>query len=624
LDWSPSTDPDLAGYKVYYQANYPTIPFSSVSNPVDVGNVTSTVIDGLDPNITHYFAVTVYNTAGLESDFSNVIQVSEAIPPTVSLSAPLGGTTIHGVVAVQAAASDNVAVSKVDFLVNGSTVAEVTAAPYRFSWDTSSLANGNYTLSAKAYDAAGNEGDSAPVTVTVFGDVTPPVPSFSNPAAGASLSGSVTIVANAQDDVGVSRIEIYLDGTMVQTGNLVPASYTWNTLASANGSHTLSALAYDAAGNVGSVTLSALVVNDTTAPAVLLAQPLNGSTVGGNVQVAATATDNVGVTKVEFLVNGALQSTASGAPYSFTWNTAVLANGSYQLTAKAYDAAGNVGQSAAATVTVFNDTTAPSVSLSAPLANSTVTGVLTVSASASDNVAVTKVEFYVNGVLKATSTGAPYAFSWNTAQLANGACTLSAKAYDAAGNVGQSPAVAVNVSNDLVAPAVISFSLPSVSKALNVAVLGFSASDNIGVTGYLITESATAPSAATAGWRATAPTSFTFSAAGSRTGYAWVKDAAGNVSASSSAPVLIDLTLPSITSISLSKNSSSVSFRASASDNISVTRMQLYVDNVLQKESSSGSISATWTVTYKGTHTLVVKAYDAAGNVRSQSVSFNK
>lgn len=93
------------------------------------------------------------------------------------------------------------------------------------------------------------------------------------------------------------------------------------------------------------------------------------------------------------------------------------------------------------------DTTAPTTSITAPAAGATVSGTTTVSASASDNVGVTQVEFYVDGTLKATDTTSPYSFSWDTTTAANGSHSLTSKAYDAAGNVGTSSAVSVTVSN---------------------------------------------------------------------------------------------------------------------------------------------------------------------------------
>jgi len=93
------------------------------------------------------------------------------------------------------------------------------------------------------------------------------------------------------------------------------------------------------------------------------------------------------------------------------------------------------------------DTIKPTTSITAPANGATVSGTVTVSASASDNVGVTKVEFYLDGVLKSTDTTSPYSWSWGTTGSANGSHSLTSKAYDAAGNVGTSAAVGVTVSN---------------------------------------------------------------------------------------------------------------------------------------------------------------------------------
>ena len=85
--------------------------------------------------------------------------------------------------------------------------------------------------------------------------------------------------------------------------------------------------------------------------------------------------------------------------------------------------------------------------ITAPTAGSTLTGTATLSANASDNVGVTKVEFYAGSTLIGTDTTSPYSISWNTAGVANGAYSITSKAYDAANNVGTSAGVAVTVSN---------------------------------------------------------------------------------------------------------------------------------------------------------------------------------
>jgi hypothetical protein len=123
----------------------------------------------------------------------------------------------------------------------------------------------------------------------------------------------------------------------------------------------------------------------------------------------------------------------------------------YRVTAE--DAAGNVS-AATAELKVTVDATAPTVSITAPAAAATVTGLVDVTATAADATGVTGVQFRLDGVaLGAEDTSAPYAISWNTATATNGAHNLTAVARDAAGNSTASAAVTVNVSNTSPPPA---------------------------------------------------------------------------------------------------------------------------------------------------------------------------
>lgn len=97
---------------------------------------------------------------------------------------------------------------------------------------------------------------------------------------------------------------------------------------------------------------------------------------------------------------------------------------------------------------------------------------------------------------------------------------------------------------DITAPTVTAFSIPASSTSLTVAINSFTATDIVGVTGYMVTASSTAPSSTASGWLTSAPTSYTFASSttsGAKTLYAWAKDAAGNVSASKSASVTLSL-----------------------------------------------------------------------------------
>src|SRR5262249_18809601 len=181
-------------------------------------------------------------------------------------------------------------------------------------------------------------------------DTTAPTTSVTSPVNGATISGSITISASASDNVGVARVELWRDGTLAATDTSAPYNFTWNTTASANGSHTLQTKAYDAAGNVGlSATVTVMVSNQVLT--VAITNPSNGGTVprNQNVSISASATDNVAVTKVEFYVDDNLLGTATTAPYNYPWKVPAKPGASHKVQAKAYDA---LGKTAAQAITV--------------------------------------------------------------------------------------------------------------------------------------------------------------------------------------------------------------------------------------------------------------------------------
>jgi hypothetical protein len=179
------------------------------------------------------------------------------------MSAPANGATVSGTITVSATASDNVGVVGVQFLLDGANLgAEDAASPYSVSWNTNTVGNGAHTLSARARDAAGNTA-IASVTVTVSNvDTTPPVVSISAPANGAIVSGTITVSATASDNVGVVGVQFQLDGANLGAEDSAsPYSVNWNTTTAANGAHTLSAIARDAAGNKATATVNVIVTN---------------------------------------------------------------------------------------------------------------------------------------------------------------------------------------------------------------------------------------------------------------------------------------------------------------------------------------------------------------------------
>lgn len=182
------------------------------------------------------------------------------------------------------------------------------------------------------------------------------------------------------------------------------------------------------------------------------------------------------------------------------------------------------------------DTTPPATSITSLANGATVSGTTTVTATASDNVGVTKVEFYLDSVLQSTDTTSPYGWSWNTTTTSDGSHSLTSKAYDAAGNVGTSTAVGVTVSNLDSTPPTAPSNLTATNPGKRKINLSWTASsDNVGVTGYQIWRAASAGGPFSQ--IATTP-STSYSNSGLTSGttyYYYVKatDAAGNVSAAS-------------------------------------------------------------------------------------------
>ncbi len=184
---------------------------------------------------------------------------SDTTDPTVTITSPSAGASVAGTVQIQGTATDNVAVTDIQFLVDGLVVSSAAASPFSFGLNTQAYSNGNHTLTVTASDAAGNRG-SASVAVLVNNpavtDTTPPTVTITTPVSGTSLSGNVAVRVNATDNVGVTQVSIYIDGTLKATDTTSPYSYNWNTKKVAAGVHTIKATAWDRAGNSASASVT--------------------------------------------------------------------------------------------------------------------------------------------------------------------------------------------------------------------------------------------------------------------------------------------------------------------------------------------------------------------------------
>jgi len=186
-------------------------------------------------------------------------------------------------------------------------------------------------------------------------DLLPPSVSVTAPAAGAVVTGPVTVAAQATDDAGVTAVQFKLDGADLGPEDTGPPFTTeWDARLSTEGPHTLSAVARDAAGRrTTSAPVGVTVVHDAVPPVVSITSPTPGSAVAGIVTVTTQASDDRGVAKVELWVDDTRLAVGTAAPFSFAWDTTVDAPGSHTLVARAYDGALNLATSDPVTVTVL-------------------------------------------------------------------------------------------------------------------------------------------------------------------------------------------------------------------------------------------------------------------------------
>lgn len=202
----------------------------------------------------------------------------DAEPPTapssLSGSGSVGTSTL-----IWNAATDNVGVVRYD--VHRSTVSGFTPSAATLvgsspttNFTDSGLGGGTYYYVVVAVDATGSTSvASNQIAISVASDTTAPTVSLTNPAAGATLSGTVTLSAIAQDNVGIAGVQFRLDGAAIGSEDTsAPYSLSWNSAAAANGAHELTAIARDSSNNAAqSSPLSVTVSNSTQAPSGLIA-----------------------------------------------------------------------------------------------------------------------------------------------------------------------------------------------------------------------------------------------------------------------------------------------------------------------------------------------------------------
>jgi hypothetical protein len=459
-------------------------------------------------------------------------------------------------------------------------------------------------------------------------DNTAPTVSISSPSNGASVNGTINVNANASDNIGVVGVQFMLDGVNFGAEDLsAPYSVSWNTVASTDGNHNLTAKARDLAGNITtSSVVTVNVSNDLILPTISLTSPAPGF-ITGTIDINASADDNVGIVGVQFLLNGVnLGVEDLTAPYTLSWNSNMVADGQYALSATARDAAGN-RTTASVNITVHNnpDTQLPSVSLISPTANSILAGAIDVSATANDNIAVASVEFLLNGVVFGTDLNAPYSIQLNTTAFTDGQFVLTVRAKDIDGN--QATTAPINIiiyNNPDTQPPLVNLASPVAGAIVAGTIdINANASDNILVKGVqfllngvnLGTEDTVAPYSIP--WSTTAVPDGNYILA------ARARDIGGNTTTTANVIITVrnDAQSPTVTLTSPAAGtiSNTINVTADASDNNSVAGVQFLLNGSnLGTEDITTPYSISWNTRTiaNGNYTLRARARDASGNIQ--------
>ncbi|MBI5687187.1 MAG: S8 family serine peptidase [Verrucomicrobia bacterium] len=371
--------------------------------------------------------------------------------PGIAVVSPASGSILKGTAGISVRASDNVGVTRTECYVDGVLVGSSSSATATFSWNSATVTDGAHVLQARAYDAAGNTGISADVSVTVqnAADSNAPVVTISSPADGSTVRGVISIAVRATDSSGVAWVDCYFDGRLLGSRSGASATFSLDTTQVSNGAHTLLAHASDTSGNIGvSTTVTFTVQNtaDTTAPTVTITAPAGGATVRGRINIALRAADNVGVTLTECYLDNRLIGSRRGAASGFAFDTLQVMDGTHTLQARAYDAAGNVGVSPAVNIVVQNLASGigPTVAITSPANGATVSSQQRIAVTASEpGRRVVEVDLYIDGWFAGYSRQTNPVFIWDTRRLASGMHTLQAVAWDDLRRAGISPVVTV-------------------------------------------------------------------------------------------------------------------------------------------------------------------------------------
>ncbi len=437
LAWNASTDDvGVTGYKVYRSGTL-----------IGTTGGTSYSDSGLNVSSSYTYTISAYDNAtnsSAQSASYATTSSNDIAPPTIASNVHTTSVLDTSVSLAWNASTDDVGVTGYKVYRSGTLIGTTGGTSYTDSGLTP-VTQYDYTI--KAYDAASNEATaSAVLQVTTAYDTTAP----SVPAGLQATSATDTTISlswsAATDNVGVTGYDLYRGSSIITT--TTGTSFT-DTGLSVNTGYSYRIRAHDASGNnsTQSNAINPSTIPDVIAPSVpAILASVNQTTTTIDLTWNASTDDASPSSNITYSLyrNGVFVVNQTGPSFN---DSLLHYNTTYHYTVTATDAANN--ESAASTtldVATLPDTTGPAVTLTNPNNAQTMQLTFNISASASDDLDLNRVEFYVDSVLIKTITTAPFSFNWNSYAVHNGAHTLSAKAIDASGNYS-SQSVSVTINN---------------------------------------------------------------------------------------------------------------------------------------------------------------------------------
>ena len=608
------------------------------------------------------------NTSAPSAALAFVVATTAPAAPTITDAADIGGTVnAANDTASQALSGVAAAGSTVKIYLDGATTPTytTTADPTTGAWSKTigTLADGSYSYTATATDAAGNTSAPSAALAFVVATTAPAAPTITDAAdIGGTVNAANDTASQALSGVAAagSTVKIYLDGatTPTYTTTADPTTGAWSkTIGTlADGSYSYTATATDAAGNTSAPSAALAFVVATTAPAaptITDAADIGGTVNAAN-DTASQALSGVAAagSTVKIYLDGATTPTytTTADPTTGAWSKTIgtLADGSYSYTATATDAAGNTSAPSAALAFVVATTApaAPTITDAADIggtvnaANDTASQALSGVAAAGSTVKI-----YLDGATTPTytTTADPTTGAWSKTigTLADGSYSYTATATDAAGNTS-APSAALAFVVATTAPAA-----PTITDAADIGGTVNAANDTAsqalsgvaaaGSTVKIYLDGATTPTYTTTADPTTGAWSKTIGtlADGSYSYTATATDAAGNTSAPSAALAFVVATTapaaPTITdaadiggTVNAANDTASQALSGVAAAGSTV---KIYLDGATTPtytttaDPTTGAWSKTIGTLADGSYSYTATATDAAGNTSAPSAA---